>query len=99
MWLDLNALKAEYRACVTLKGVMRMPKGPRGEDRPADVIGAAIKVARVSVGDIEENLRSSSGRTRSQIAGAKARMEALSKTRRQEIAKKAARRALAELVA
>jgi hypothetical protein len=28
-----------------------MPKGPRGEKRPADVIGAAVKVARISVGE------------------------------------------------
>ncbi len=28
-----------------------MPKSPRGEKRPADVIGAAIKVGRIAVGD------------------------------------------------
>lgn len=27
-----------------------MPKGPKGEHRPADVIGAAIKVARIATG-------------------------------------------------
>ena len=32
-----------------------MPKGPRGEKRPADVVGAAIKVARISVGDEPED--------------------------------------------
>jgi hypothetical protein len=32
-----------------------MPKRPRGERRTADVIGAAIKVARISVGDIEKD--------------------------------------------
>jgi hypothetical protein len=31
-----------------------MPKGPRGEKRPADAIGAAIKVARLAVGDETE---------------------------------------------
>ena len=25
-----------------------MPKGPRGETRPADVIGAAVKVMRIA---------------------------------------------------
>jgi len=28
-----------------------MPKGPRGEKRPADVIGAAIRVARIATGE------------------------------------------------
>jgi hypothetical protein len=30
-----------------------MPKGPRGEKRPADVIGAAILVARIATGEEE----------------------------------------------
>jgi hypothetical protein len=30
-----------------------MPKGPRGEKRPADVIGAAIMVAKIATGEIE----------------------------------------------
>ena len=33
-----------------------MPKGPRGEKRPADVIGAAIMVAKIATGEIEEGL-------------------------------------------
>ncbi len=28
-----------------------MPKGPRGEKRPADVIGAAVKVMRIATGE------------------------------------------------
>ncbi len=31
-----------------------MPKGPRGEKRPADVIGAAILVGRIATGDDED---------------------------------------------
>ena len=31
-----------------------MPKGPKGEKRPADVIGTAVKVARIATGEIEE---------------------------------------------
>ncbi len=31
-----------------------MPKGPRGERRPADVIGAAIMVAKIATGEIDE---------------------------------------------
>lgn len=33
-----------------------MPKGPRGEKRPADVIGAAVKVMRIATGEEEEVL-------------------------------------------
>lgn len=66
-----------------------MPKGPRGERRPADVVGAAVMVGRLSVGDIGEELRlpekADQGR-----AGAAARASKLSAARRGEIAKKAA---------
>ena len=32
-----------------------MPKGPKGEKRPADVIGAAVKVMQIATGEIEED--------------------------------------------
>jgi hypothetical protein len=32
-----------------------MPRGPRGEKRPGDVVGAAIKVAKIATGEIEED--------------------------------------------
>jgi hypothetical protein len=32
-----------------------IPKGPRGEKRPGDVVGAAIKVAKIATGEIEED--------------------------------------------
>jgi hypothetical protein len=32
-----------------------MPKCPKGERRPADVIGAAVMVGRIATGEIEEN--------------------------------------------
>lgn len=31
-----------------------MPKGPRGEKRPADVIGAAVLVGRIATGEAED---------------------------------------------
>ena len=31
-----------------------MPRGPKGEKRPADVIGAAIMVGRIATGEIKE---------------------------------------------
>jgi hypothetical protein len=67
-----------------------MPKGPRRERRPADVIGAAIAVVRISVGDTIENLRSPPGRTRSGAAGGKACAISLTGEQRIAIAKKAA---------
>jgi hypothetical protein len=33
-----------------------VPKGPRGEKRPADVIGAAVKVMRIATGEETEEL-------------------------------------------
>ncbi len=33
-----------------------MPKGPKGEKRPADVIGAAVKVMKIATGEIEEDI-------------------------------------------
>ena len=32
-----------------------MPKEPKGEKRPADVIGAAVKVMKIATGEIEED--------------------------------------------
>ncbi len=31
-----------------------MPKGPHGEKRPGDVIGAAVMVARIATGEIDD---------------------------------------------
>ena len=31
-----------------------MPKGPKGEKRPADVVGNAVKVAKIATGEEEE---------------------------------------------
>jgi hypothetical protein len=69
---------------------MSMPTGPRGEKRPADVIGAAVMVAKIATGEIIEVQNTKSGRVRSGIAGAKARVQATTKEYRKEVAKKAA---------
>lgn len=34
-----------------------MPKGPKGEKRPADVIGATVKVMKIATGEIEEDFQ------------------------------------------
>lgn len=67
-----------------------MPTGPRGERRPADVIGAAVMVARIATGELVEHPKPKSGRVRSGHAGAKARVGSMSGERRREIARKAA---------
>ena len=66
-----------------------MPRGPKGEKRPADVIGNAVHVMRIATGEIEES-PPKSGCTRSGRAGAKARAKSLSTEDRKKIAKKAA---------
>ena len=70
-----------------------MPKGPRGEKRPADVIGNAVKVARIATGeetdapadDSKDKAAQEMGRK-----GGKARASSMSPERRAEIAKAAA---------
>jgi hypothetical protein len=67
-----------------------MPRGPRGERRPADVIGAATMVARLATCEISKDITSKSGRTRSGSAGALLRVQKFSLQERSRIAKKAA---------
>jgi hypothetical protein len=31
-----------------------MPRGPKGEKRPADVIGAAVMVGRIATGEVDD---------------------------------------------
>ena len=33
-----------------------MPRGPRGEWRPADMVGCAVRVGKIATGEIEEKL-------------------------------------------
>ena len=70
-----------------------MPKGPKGEKRPADVIGAAVKVAKIATGEIEEDT-DDDGKNAAAVElgrkGGKARAEKMTPKRRSEIARKAA---------
>lgn len=61
--------------CIALGATM--PTGPRGERRPADVIGAAVMVAKIAVGEIVEDSKSKSRRVRSGHAGARSRGKTL----------------------
>ena len=70
-----------------------MPKGPRGEKRPANVIGGAAKVMRIATGeepdDREEAPAPSPAQQLGKLGGA-ARAKSLTPQRRSEIARKAA---------
>ena len=64
-----------------------MPKGPRGERRPADTIGCAVHVARIATREITEELDEAPPRQRQ---GGLARADSLSAEERSDIARKAA---------
>ena len=70
-----------------------MPKGSRGERRPADVIGAAVEVTRISIGE-EEYERESEAPHRAAAElgklGGAARARKLTAEQRAEIARKGA---------
>lgn len=68
-----------------------MPKGPKGEKRKGDVIGAAIQVAKIATGEEEDTKDElSSAAAEMGRKGGKARAKKLTKEQRSEIAKKAA---------
>ena len=72
-----------------------MPKGPRGEKRPADVIGAAVKVMRIATGEETEELDAPDpGKDPAAAAmgrkGGAARARNLTPEQRAEIARKGA---------
>lgn len=68
-----------------------VPKGPKGEKRPADVIGAAVKVMRIATGE-EEDERAPVASAAAQLGklGAAARARNLTTEQRAEIARNAA---------
>jgi len=74
-----------------------MPRGPKGERRPADVIGNAVKVMRIATGEEPEDYSpdASEGKDPAAVAlgrkGGKARAAVLGKRKRTEIARKAAK--------
>ncbi len=69
-----------------------MPKGPQGQKRPADVIGAAIRVARIATGEEDDDTETEKPDKTVGSEGGKARADKLSSERRSEIARKAAQK-------
>lgn len=70
-----------------------MPKGPKGEKRPADAIARAIKIARIATGEEADEL-TDDGKDKAAVSlgkrGGAARAANLTAKRRKEIAKTAA---------
>jgi len=71
-----------------------MPRGPKGEKRPADAIGA-VMVGRIATGEIAEGPPPDDGKDPGAVAlgrkGGAARAAGMTAKRRKEIAQKAAK--------
>ena len=72
-----------------------MPRGPKGERRPADVIGNAVKVMRIATGedadDVVDDGKNKAAQELGRMGGA-ARAKSMSAKRRKEIARTAAQK-------
>ena len=74
-----------------------MSRGPKGQKRPADVIGAAVQIAKIATGEVEEDIGTTDdGKDKAAVAlgrkGGAARAAKLSKKRRTEIARAGAKK-------
>jgi hypothetical protein len=70
-----------------------MPTGPKGQKRPADVIGNAVKIMRIATGEDEDTVIDDGKDPAAKALGAKGgkkRAENMTPERRAEIAKTAA---------
>jgi hypothetical protein len=68
-----------------------MPEGLQGQKRPADVIGAAVKVMRIATGEeAEDQPKPKSAAAERGAKGGAARAKKLTKEQRTEIARKGA---------
>jgi hypothetical protein len=70
-----------------------MPKGPKGEKRPADVIGNAVKVMRIATGEdddaVPDDGKNKAAQALGKLGGA-ARAKSMTAEQRKGIARKAA---------
>ena len=67
-----------------------MPKGPRGQKRPADAIGLAVMIGKIATGEIEDTAATKSAAAQLGSLGGKKRAANMTPERRAEIAKAAA---------
>jgi hypothetical protein len=72
---------------------LALPKGPKGEKRPADVIANAVRIMEIATGQREEEYEGDDGKDKAAQElgrkGGKARAEGMTPERRAEIARKA----------
>jgi hypothetical protein len=72
-----------------------MPRGPKGEKRPADVNARAVMIGRIATGEIED-MTTDDGKNAAAVAlgrmGGRARAQKTTAEERTKIAKRAARK-------
>ena len=72
-----------------------MPRGPKGEKRPADVNARAVMIGKIATGEIED-VTTDDGKNAAAVAlgriGGKARAAGMSARKRKEIARQAAQK-------
>jgi hypothetical protein len=73
-----------------------MPRGPKGQKRPADVIGNAVRVMEIATGQRDEESESDTGKNKAAAElgrkGGKARADRMTAEQRAEAARKAAQK-------
>jgi hypothetical protein len=74
-----------------------MLRAPKGEKRPADVIGAAVMVTRIATGGVEEKRAPDSAAAALGRKGGAARAAKLSPEKRREIDQKGAKKPLEKI--
>ena len=70
-----------------------MPKGPKGQKRPADAIGLAVMIGKIATGEVDDKIEDDGKDPAAKALGAKggkARAAKLTPEQRSAIAKKAA---------
>ena len=82
IWLCVNGL-------TKFATIGSMPKGPQGQKRPADVIGNAVKIAKIATQEVEDKI-SSEGKRKGGKKGGKVRAKTLTPEQRSDIARAAA---------
>jgi hypothetical protein len=72
-----------------------MPKGPKGQRRPADVVANAVTVMKIATGEIEESGQTEDGKSKAAVElgrkGGLARAKRMKKADRIRIARNAAK--------
>src|SRR5437667_5698720 len=77
---------------IIFRGSTAVPRGPKGQKRPADVIGNAVHVMKIATGEIAEAANEGKNKAAVELGrkGGTARAKSLSAKKRREIAKRAA---------